>query len=89
MVYLVDTAYGPHWLYRTNDGRVFAWNGGPYIDMLREDTEGEIDFLGIRYSYTDVNIGVWDHSKDKPSIDNETSNDFESKVKTYLAWEDC
>lgn len=86
-VKLIDTEHGPNWFYEVGDGRAFIWNGGPYIDMIREDSEGSLSILEAIYSYTDINIGVWNYSTDKPSIDSDTPNDFREKVELYLRWE--
>ena len=48
---------------------LFIWFGGAYIDILQKTPYWQISIEGEGYSYTDMNINVWDYDTNRPMID--------------------
>jgi hypothetical protein len=67
-------------------GRAWLWHGGSYIDEIRRDLmNGTLFILGESWSYSDMNINVWDYEKGRSSI---KFNDSDALITLLTEWMD-
>lgn len=61
---MTDVDYDPRhkpYRYPLDSGLVYVWHGGPYIDLVHQDEDGDVP--------TDVCLNVWDYEHDRARID--------------------